>query len=97
MEEREKETEPPSCLRYPALLIGQDSRGNWVVQDQSGARGGLFVDRAEALKFARSENGNRDHAVVMVSGTLELNMSSGPATALQSRLADNASRARRVA
>lgn len=97
MEKDEKETEPPSCLRYPALLIGQDSRGNWVVQDQRGVRGGLFVDRAEALKFARSENGNRDHAVVMVSGILELDMANGPATPLQTRLADNASRERRVA
>jgi hypothetical protein len=60
-------------------MIGQDSRGNWVVQDQGGIRGGLFVDRAEALKFARSENGNRPPAVVTVCGTFELNMSTKPA------------------
>jgi hypothetical protein len=55
-------------------MIGRDSRGHWVAQDQSGKRGGLFVDRAEALKFARAENGNRQSAVVMVSGVLELEM-----------------------
>jgi hypothetical protein len=56
------------------FMIGQDSRGNWVVQDQDGVRGGLFVDRAEALKFARSENGNRAPTVVTVLETFELNI-----------------------
>jgi len=35
--------EPPQVF-----MIGQDSRGNWVVRDQSGLRGGLFVGRAQA-------------------------------------------------
>ena len=61
------------------FMIGQDSRGNWVVQDQDGVRGGLFVDRAEALKFARSENGNRAPTVVTVLGSLELNIDHKPA------------------
>jgi hypothetical protein len=65
-------SEPPSTSRL--FLIGRNSRGNWVVQDQSGLRGGLFVDRAEALRFALFENGRRPQAVVMVPGTLELDM-----------------------
>ena len=89
--------EPPSRGRSPFFMIGQDSRGNWVVQDQSGARGGLFIDRTEALKFARSENGNQPHAVVMVSGILELDMAGRPATAPQARLTDNPLRECRVA
>ena len=44
------EAEPPSCLRPPIFLIGQDSRGNWVARDQSGTRGGLFVNCTEALR-----------------------------------------------
>ena len=60
--------------RIPLFLIGKDSRGNWVVQDQQGICGGLFVNRAEALKFAMFENGNRPQAVVMVPGIFELNM-----------------------
>jgi hypothetical protein len=36
--------------------------------------GGLFVNRTQALKFALFENGNRPQAVVMVPGTLELNI-----------------------
>jgi hypothetical protein len=56
-------------------LIGKNSRGHWVVRDQSGLRGGLFVNRAEALKFAMFENGHRPQAVVMTPGVLELDMS----------------------
>jgi hypothetical protein len=43
-----------------------------VVQEQNGLRGGLFVDRKEALKFAMYENGNQPQAVVMIPGVLEL-------------------------
>ena len=73
-----KHVEPPSpepSSRFPLFLIGKDSRGNWVVQDNQGSCGGLFVNRAEALKFAMFENGNRPQAVVMVPGIFELNMS----------------------
>jgi len=73
-----KHVEPPStasCSTNSIFLIGRNSRGNWVVQDQQGVRGGLFVARAEALKFAMFENGNRPQAVVMVPGILELNIS----------------------
>ena len=61
--------EPPSCAKPPLFMIGQDGRGNWVVQDQSGIRGGLFVDRAEALRYARFENGNRSPAVDAAVGS----------------------------
>ena len=72
--------EPPSSSRSNSslFLIGKNSRGNWVVQDQKGLCGGLFVDRAEALKFAMFENGNRPQAVIMVPGVLELDMSRKP-------------------
>jgi hypothetical protein len=70
--------EPPSTCPAKSFRIGRNSRGNWVVQDQSGLCGGLFVDRAEALKFAMFENGNRPQAVIMVPGILELDMSAQP-------------------
>jgi hypothetical protein len=71
--------EPPSSSSNSSLfLIGKDSRGNWVVQDQRGLCGGLFVDRVEALKFAMFENGNRPQAVIMVPGVLELDLSRKP-------------------
>jgi len=65
----------PSGSKSSLFLVGKDSHDNWVVQDQSGLRGGLFVGRAEALKFAMFENGNRPQAVIMVPGVLELDMS----------------------
>jgi hypothetical protein len=56
------------------FLIGQNSRGQWVARDQRGLRGGLFVNRAAALKYALFENGKRSHLVVDMPGRLELDM-----------------------
>lgn len=58
----------------PIFMIGQDGRGNWVVQDQRGRRGGLFVSRAAALRFAMVEMGDRPELVVMVPGVIELDL-----------------------
>jgi hypothetical protein len=73
-----QQTEPPSWFRPPVFMVGQNSRGNWVARDQKGVCGGLFVSREAALRFVRAENGHRQQAVVMVSGNLELDMSSRP-------------------
>jgi hypothetical protein len=72
--------EPPSSSgsNSSLFLVGKNSRGNWVVQDQQGLCGGLFIDRAEAVKFAIFENGNRPQAVIMVPGILELDLSRRP-------------------
>jgi hypothetical protein len=75
------QAEPPSSRSssIPRLFrIGKDSRGNWVVQDLLGLCGGLFVDRAEALRFALFENGNRPQAVIMAPGIFELDMRPKP-------------------
>lgn len=63
-------------MSHPLFLIGRNSRGQWVVRNQCGTRGGLFIDRAQALKFAMFENGRRPQAVIMVPGVLELDMNS---------------------
>jgi hypothetical protein len=97
MKQTETASEPPSCLRPPIFMIGRDSRGNWVAQEQSGARGGLFVDRAGALKFAKSENGNHAHAVVWVSGVLELDTGVISPIVTEQRLDSDSVRLRRVA
>ena len=72
--------EPPSLNASTAslFLVGRDRDGHWVARDQRGLRGGLFVDRAEAVKFAMFENGNRPQAVVTVAGVLELDMTARP-------------------
>jgi hypothetical protein len=56
------------------FFVGKNSRGNWVVQDQDGLCGGLFIAQSAALKFALSENGNHPEAVRMVPGVLELSI-----------------------
>ena len=82
-------SESPSsgCSDSSLFLIGRDSHGNWVVQDERGLCGGLFVNRKQAVKFAMFENGHRSQAVVIVPGVLELNMAGRPRTADRSALA----------
>jgi hypothetical protein len=63
-----------SCTKASLFLVGKDSRGHWVVRDEAGLCGGLFIDRAQAVKFAMFENGHRPQAVIMVPGGLELNV-----------------------
>lgn len=66
--------EPPSCPSAQIFYIGKNSRGHWVVQDQNHTCGGLFVDRAEAVRYAMFENGRKRQAVVMVPDTIELDL-----------------------
>jgi len=73
---------PSSCSKTPLFLIGRDRLGHWVVRDVQGLRGGLFVGRTEALKYALFENGNRPQAVIMVPGILELDMRAAPLPAV---------------
>jgi hypothetical protein len=70
---------PKAAASVPMFRVGKDSRGHWVVRDQQGLRGGLFVDRAEALKFAMFENGNRPQAIIMVPGVFEFDIGGGSA------------------
>jgi hypothetical protein len=74
--ESQDSCEPP--LRHLSssslLFIGTDSHGNWVVRDQAGLCGGLFINLSEALRFAMLENGRRPRAVIMVPGILELSI-----------------------
>jgi hypothetical protein len=80
--------EPPSLSSHKSslFLVGKDRDGHWIARDSGGLRGGLFVDRAEALKFAMFENGNRPEAVVMVPGVLELDMTANPRFAQPSEI-----------
>ncbi len=61
------------CLPVsPYLLVGRDGHGNWIVRDRARGQGRLFIDRAEALRFAMLENRTRPTAVVMMPTILEL-------------------------
>lgn len=72
-----KQTEPPSCSSS-LVFIGKNSRGNWVAQEQSGLFGGLFVNRAAAVKFALFENGRHLESVIDAPNLLELTLNGGP-------------------
>src|SRR6266404_4935661 len=70
-----KLVEPPSCSAASTIVfIGQNSRGNWVAQEQNGLYGGLFVNRAQAIKYALFENGHHPETIVELSREIELDM-----------------------
>jgi hypothetical protein len=93
--EKATESEPPSCSSV--FMIGRDSRGNWVVRDQSGLRGGLFVGRAEALRYVRFEAGDHPQAIVMVSGEFELDTNVMRRPPILNQFKAEERRARRIA
>ena len=69
----EKVDEPPSCDQNH-VLIGRNSRGNWVAQESHGLFGGLFVSRAQAVKYALTENGPHPATIVLSADIVELDM-----------------------
>lgn len=80
------QNEPPSCLSTQIFYIGKNRRGHWVVRDQNHTCGGLFVDRAEAVRFAMFENGRKRQAVVMVPEPLELDLNASAENGAAPRL-----------
>jgi hypothetical protein len=71
-----KLVEPPSCSSSSTIVfIGRNSRGNWVVQEQNGLYGGLFVNRAHAIRYALFENGHHPETIVELKRGIELDMS----------------------
>ena len=68
-----KLVEPPSCSSPSTIVfIGRNHSGQWVAQEQNGLYGGLFVSRAEAIKYALFENGHHPETIVELSRTIEL-------------------------
>jgi hypothetical protein len=70
-----KLVEPPSCNSASTItFIGKNSRGNWVAQEQHGRYGGLFVNRAQAMKYALFENGHHPETIVEMAREIELDL-----------------------
>ena len=70
-----KLVEPPSCSSPSAIVfIGKNSRGNWVARQQHGLFGGLFVNRAQAVKYALFENGHHPETIIELSREIELDI-----------------------
>ena len=82
-----KLVEPPSrSAAAPTIVfIGLNNHGQWVVQEQNGLYGGLFVNRAHAVKYALFENGNHPETIVEPSRKIELKP--GVASLLAKRMA----------
>ena len=86
--------EPPSASYSSLFWSARIAAVTGVVQDQKAPRGGLFVNRAQALKFAMFENGHRPQAVIMVPDVLELDLSGKPRDQDRSRAGLRAALAR---
>jgi hypothetical protein len=68
----------PSALptqQSDCVLVGVNSRGNWIARDAFGTRGGIFVSCAAALSYARLEFRLRTLPIVMSDGNIELDLS----------------------
>jgi hypothetical protein len=77
-----KFAEPPSCSSH-IVLIGKNSRGRWVAQQQNGLYGGLFTHRADAVRYGLFENGHHPEAIITIGCVLELDMTTAPMSAVQ--------------
>jgi len=74
-----KLVEPPSCRSAASTIvfIGRNRKGNWVAREQNGLFGGLFVNRAQAVKYALFENGNHPETIVDLPREIEVDFT-GP-------------------
>jgi hypothetical protein len=82
-----KLVEPPSCspIVSTVVFIVRNHRGNWVAREQNGLFGGLFVNRAQAFKYALFENGHHPETIVELSRDVELDITDnliGPASGI---------------
>lgn len=83
--------EPTSCRpAAPTVFVGRDRRGNWIACEQNGIFGGLFVNRAQALKYALRENGYHPETVVELSHDIELDISASQESTRTKRVASQA-------
>lgn len=73
-------SKPPSRSSV-IVLIGRNSRGQWVAQHQDGLFGGLFTHYGDAVRYALFENGQQPEAVITIGCVLELDMTASPSIA----------------
>lgn len=71
--------EPSSCsLTAPSIFVGRTRRGGWIAFEQNGLFGGLFVNRAQAFKFALRENGHHPETIVELPHEIEVDIPANP-------------------
>lgn len=69
-----KHTEPDPSVRS-RFTIGCNRNGRWLVCDRLGLVGGIFVDKASAIRFVRTESGERPNQGCWIVGKQKLDMS----------------------
>lgn len=74
--------EPPSCRpAAPSVFVGKNRRCNWIACEQNGIFGGLFVNRAQAFKYALRKNGHHLEAIIELPHGIELDISANQESA----------------
>lgn len=58
----------------PDYVVGRDVEGHWIVRDARELAGGIFVDRAAALRFAAHESDHRPNAVRVIPEAVPLTL-----------------------
>jgi hypothetical protein len=58
----------------PNLIVGRDCQNHWIVVETRGLCGGIFTDKAAALRYAREESHGRPDAVRIVPCLITLNI-----------------------
>lgn len=78
--------EPPSSKpAAQTVFVGRNRCGNWVAREQNGIFGGLFVNRAQAFKYALRKNGHRPEAIIEPPHEIELDISANPESGYEAR------------
>jgi hypothetical protein len=58
----------------PAFFIGRNGDGFWVARDAKGRTGGLFLFKASAVSFARTQSGPAGCATIFPADRFELDL-----------------------
>ncbi|WP_091967249.1 hypothetical protein [Bradyrhizobium shewense] len=58
----------------PIVFVGRNRAGHWGARKKRGAPGGIFINRAEALKYALFKNGGHLESIIEVAREIELDI-----------------------
>jgi hypothetical protein len=77
--------------RPPRFVVGPDGDGHWVVWDRRALCGGSFVNREDAVRYARFESEGTPGQVTLSSDVVHLEVAPRRASgSLDSQVEDNA-------
>jgi len=65
---------PQPAKNIHRFVVGMDDEGHWIARDEQGLTGGVFSDRAAAIRFAATESDHQTGAVRLVPATARLSL-----------------------